>query len=125
MPGRSTKKFSAKQESEFRMRALGVISESEEALTIDEIKSRDFTLQSLSTQKMSRILGYLVEMGFIRKAKSKSLNRMVYKSVAVMAAQGYDVEGPFKKDYTGLDWELEEEIICKGADEDGISSDYD
>ena len=42
-------------------------------------------------QKMARILGHLIEMGNVVKAKSKSKNRMVYKSLAVMRDQGYDV----------------------------------
>lgn len=118
MPGRArTRKFSAAKESEFRMRILGVLATSEEAMTIDEIKRCDFTLQGLSTQKMARILGYLIEMGFVRKAKSKSLGRMVYKAVSVMAEQGYDVENPYGK-YTSTNWELEEEMTLSYDEEE-------
>lgn len=113
MPGRTkARKISPQKESEFRMRILGVLAASEEALTIDDIKVRDFTLQGLSTQKMARILGYLIEIGFVRKAKSKSLGRMVYKSVSVMAEQGYNVGSPHGK-YTTENWELEEEMSLK------------
>lgn len=98
MPGRvTTRELSTEKEGELRMRTLGVLADSPEALTIDEIKSRDFVLQPYTTQKMSRVLAHLIEMGLVRKGRSKSLGRMVYKSVAVMVEQGYDVESPFKK----------------------------
>lgn len=60
-------------------------------MTIDEIKSQDMILQPLTSQKMARLIGNLIEMGLVRKGKSKSLGRMVYKAVAVMISQGYDV----------------------------------
>jgi hypothetical protein len=41
---------------------------------------------------MARVLGNLNDMGLVAKAKSKSTNRMMYKSVGVMRAQGYDLE---------------------------------
>lgn len=110
MPGRSkVHKFSAAKEGEFRMRALDVLSNSENAMTIEEIQKEDMILRGLSSQKLSRVLGYLVEMGFVRKAKSKTLGRMVYKSISVMAEQGYEIT-PTEKPYDGTDWELEEEI---------------
>ena len=73
------------------MRILSILNESEEAMTIDEIKSQDMILQPLTSQKMARLISNLIEMGFARKGKSKSLGRMVYKAVAVMIRQGYDV----------------------------------
>lgn len=93
MPGRSTgRKMSVEKEGELRMRTLSILADSDEALTIDEIKSRDFILAPITTQKMARVIGHLIEMGLVRKAKSKSLGRMVYKSVSKMVEQGYDVE---------------------------------
>ena len=93
MPGRSTgRKMSVEKEGELRMRTLSILADSDEALTIDEIKSRDFILAPITTQKMARIIGHLIEMGLVRKAKSKSLGRMVYKAVSKMVEQGYDVE---------------------------------
>ena len=62
-----------------------------QSMTIDEIKSQDMILQPLTSQKMARLIGNLIEMGLVRKGKSKSLGRMVYKAVAVMISQGYDV----------------------------------
>ena len=74
------------------MRILGILNESEEAMTIDEIKSRDMILQPLTSQKMARLICNLIDMGFVRRGKSKSLGRMVYKAVAVMVRQGYKEE---------------------------------
>ena len=93
MPGRSTgRTMSVEKEGELRMRTLNILADSDEALTIDEIKSRDFILAPITTQKMARVIGHLIEMGLVRKAKSKSLGRMVYKAVSKMVEQGYDVE---------------------------------
>ena len=93
MPGRSTgRKISVEKEGELRMRTLSILADSDEALTIDEIKSRDFILAPITTQKMARVIGHLIEMGLVRKAKSKSLGRMVYKAVSKMVEQGYNVE---------------------------------
>lgn len=93
MPGRVSKtKYSTVQEGEFRFRVLDILNNSDEALTIDEIKSQDMILQPLTSQKLSRVLGHLIEMGLVKKAKSKKMNRMVYKAVTKMIEQGYDVE---------------------------------
>lgn len=93
MPGRSTgRKMSVEKEGELRMRTLSILADSDVALTIDEIKSRDFILAPITTQKMARVIGHLIEMGLVRKVKSKSLGRMVYKAVSKMVEQGYDVE---------------------------------
>lgn len=93
MPGRVSKtKYSVVQEGEFRFRVLDILNNSDEALTIDEIKSQDMILQPLTSQKLSRVLGHLIEMGLVKKAKSKKMNRMVYKAVTKMIEQGYNIE---------------------------------
>ena len=84
-------RLSPEKEGEYKMRILSILNEFEEAMTIDEIKSQDMILQPLTSQKMARLIGNLIEMGLVRKGKSKSLGRMVYKAVAVMISQGYDV----------------------------------
>lgn len=92
MPGRvRVHRPPPEKEGEYKMRILSILNESEEAMTIDEIKSQDMILQPLTSQKMARLIGNLIEMGLARKGKSKSLGRMVYKAVAVMISQGYDV----------------------------------
>ena len=90
MPGRRTSKFTKDQNALLQGEIMIILAESEEALTIEEIQARS-TLTGLSTQKIARLLGHLIEMGNVTKAKSKSLGKMVYKSLAVMRRQGYDV----------------------------------
>lgn len=68
-----------------------LLAESQEAMTIDEIKAKSITLTGVTSQKMARILTHLCDMGVVRKAQSTARHRMVYKSVAVMAEQGYEV----------------------------------
>lgn len=93
MPGRvRVHRPSPEKEGEYKMRILNVLNESEEAITIDQIKSQDMILQPLTPQKMARLISNLIEMGLVRKGKSKSLGRMVYKAVAVMVRQGYEEE---------------------------------
>ncbi len=93
MPGRvRVHRTSPEKEGEYKMRILGILNESEEAMTIDEIKSRDMILQPLTSQKMARLICNLIDMGFVKRGKSKSLGRMVYKAVAVMVRQGYEEE---------------------------------
>lgn len=124
MPGRvKVRKMSATQESEIRMRTLAVLLDSDEALTTDQIKSRDIVLAPITSQKMSRILNYLLEMGFVRKAKSKVSGRMVYKAVSKMQEQGYDVPAAADtmRPYNGLEWDFEDSIMAlanKGEDEE-------
>lgn len=92
MPGKvRVHRLSSEKEGEYKMRILSILNESEEAMTIDQIKSQDMILQPLTSQKMARLISNLIEMGLVRKGKSKSLGRMVYKAVAVMVRQGYDV----------------------------------
>lgn len=92
MPGRVRVHRSFERDGEYKVRILSVLNESEEAITIDEIKSEDMILQPLTTQKIARLIGNLIEMGLVRKTMAKNLGRMVYKSVAVMVRQGYEVE---------------------------------
>lgn len=93
MPGRTrVRKMSAVQEGELKLRTLDILANSDEGLNIDQIKSRDFVLNPITTQKMSRVLGNLIEMGLVRKGRSKAQGRMIYKAVCKMQEQGYEVE---------------------------------
>ena len=89
MPGRRTSKYTKDQNALFQGEVMVILAE--EALTIEQIQQRSITLTGLSPQKMARILSHLIEMGNVTKAKSKSMGKMVYKSLAVMRRQGYDV----------------------------------
>lgn len=77
MPGKSSR-FTAAQNAQLEVAALGVLVNSERALTVEEIQHCDMTLTGYTPQKMSRVLNTLVDKGFVCKTKSKEKNRMVY-----------------------------------------------
>lgn len=83
-------KYSKDQTAIWQGETAVILAQSAEAMTIDEIKNNSIQLTGVSTQKMARILGHLIEMGMVTKAKSKS-GKMVYKSLAVMEMQGYEI----------------------------------
>lgn len=89
MPYRRSK-YSDAQTNEWKGRAAVVLAESEEAMNIDQIKGKDMVLSQVTPQKMARMLNALVEQGFAAKAKNRD-GRVIYKSLAVMERQGYDI----------------------------------
>lgn len=86
-----TSKYTAQQNSEFAMRCLEVLDSNPNAMSIAEIQMSDIALRNVTSQKLSRVLSHLIEMGMAQKAKDKSSGHMVYKSTAVMKDQGYEV----------------------------------
>lgn len=107
MPGRRSSKYKPEQTALWEGEVMIILAEAQEALTIDEIKQRSINLTGVTPQKMARILGHLIDMGNVVKAQSKERGRMVYKSLAVMREQGYDVQrqrrqSMFFKVYAGL-----------------------
>ena len=75
------------------MEVLWVLDNSDEAMNIDQIKNGSaIILGRLTSQKMTRILSHLIEMGLVKKAESKKQHRMVYKTVAKMITQGYEID---------------------------------
>lgn len=117
-----TSRYSPKKDAEIKVRLLGILDNASDSVnpTLDWIKMQDpIMLQGYSTQKLSRLLGSLVEMGLVRKGKSKSLNRMVYRLTARMVQDGYEVDediveqagfGVEERAWNGTDWELEDEL---------------
>lgn len=91
MPGK-TAKYSTRTNAELELRILDILNTSKQAMTIDQIKQQDMMLAPHTSQKLAHVLGKLIEMGFVRKGKSKSLNRMMYKAVSVMMEEGYNVD---------------------------------
>ena len=91
MPSFMKPKYTKDQNSELRVKALGVLAESPNAMTIPEICASDMGLMGQTSQKMARVLNELVEAGFVMKTKSKSKNRMVYAAVSQLEDQGYDI----------------------------------
>ena len=67
-----------------------VLSDTQEAMTCDQIRQSDLELVGVTPQKMARILSGLVERGLVVKTKSKD-GRMRYKSVGVIIEQGYNL----------------------------------
>lgn len=90
MPG-ARPKYSAKQTAIWRGEMLLKLSESEEAMSIQQLQADSIFLTGVTSQKLARILAECVDMGLVCKAKSKASGLMMYKSVAVMQRQGYDV----------------------------------
>ena len=86
-----TSKYSTKVNQELEFRVLEVLLNSEDALSIQQIQQKDMILSSHTSQKLARVLGKLIDFGFVKKSKSKSSNRMMYKAVSVMLAQGYEI----------------------------------
>lgn len=91
MPGR-TSRYSTSVNNDLEIRVLAIVNASEDAVSIQQIQREDITLANYTSQKLARVLGKLIEMGFVRKGKSKSTGRMMYKSVSVMLRQGYGIE---------------------------------
>lgn len=90
MPGRVSR-YSAQTNSELEFRVFDVLNTTKQAMTIDQIKQEDLMLMPHTSQKLTRVLSRLIEMGLVRKGKSKRLNRMLYKAVSAMEEEGYEV----------------------------------
>lgn len=91
MPG-VKKKYSKEQTAIWRGEILLKLSHSPEAMSIQQLQAGSIFLNGVSSQKLARILAECIDMGLVRKAKSRASGLMMYKSVAVMQEQGYDVE---------------------------------
>lgn len=91
MPG-VAKKYTKEQTAIWRGEMLLKLSQSEEAMSIQQMQAGSIFLAGVTNQKLARILSECVDMGLVRKAKSKASGLMMYKSVGVMRAQGYDVD---------------------------------
>lgn len=121
MPGYK-RKYTKEQEGVFKVRALDILNNSEEALTINDIRASDpMILGPVTSQKLSRVLGTLIDLGFVKKSKSREKNCMVYKAVSKMREQGYEVEESTYIDFQAnpyRDWELEEEMRLKRQEEE-------
>lgn len=93
MPAFRKAKYTIEQTQELTMRALAVLQDSSTPLTIQEICANDINLTNQTSQKMSRVLSNLCEMGMVKKTKSKSKgNRMVYASVSSLEDAGYNID---------------------------------
>lgn len=87
---RKTSKYNKQQTMEMEGEVIYILSHCPNAMTIDEIQAASFSLNGVSSQKIARILGHLIETGLVAKAKSKSKNKMVYKSLATFIEESND-----------------------------------
>ena len=114
MPGRKSK-YTAELNGQLKMRVLSVLDNASDGVnpTLDWIRQQDMMLMPHTTQKLSRILGNLVDMGLVVKSKSKSLGKMVYRLKSKMEDDGYepnyDAYFASTAKYHTDNWEVEEE----------------
>ena len=87
---RSTK-YTAEYNGQLKVAILDVLNDATSAMSTSELQSHSIILASATPQKIARILNEMIEMGIVRKAKSKSAGRMVYILTATLEAQGYEV----------------------------------
>ena len=93
MSGRASK-YSAEYNGQLKVAILDVLVDATESMTTSDIQANSIFCSRATPQKMARVLNELVEMGIVRKAKSKATGRMKYITTAMMEAQGYEtVEG--------------------------------
>ena len=91
MPGRtSMAKTSLKVDAELKVRIISVLDEAIQP-TLEWIKMQDLMLSPYTTQKLARLMTSLIDMGLVKKAKSRSTGKMVYRLTAKMKEDGYDV----------------------------------
>ena len=86
-----TSKYSKEFTNEMTGRIAVVLAEAQNGMTIEEIQAADMNLIGITPQKMARMIGHLVEMGMVAKSKGRD-NRMRYRSIASMEADGIDTE---------------------------------
>jgi len=86
----SKSKYTKAQTQALTLAAMEVLADSQQALTVSDICARKISLQGQTTQKMSRCLNDLVEMGMVKKTKNKA-GRMVYMATSQLIEQGYEV----------------------------------
>ena len=93
MPGRKSK-YSSEINGQIKLELFGTLAEAGDYdnPTIEWIQNHSIYLSGFSMQKLSRSLNEMVELGFVRKGKSRS-GRMVYRLVGeVFGKQEEDSE---------------------------------
>ena len=88
---RQTSKYSKEFTNEMTGRIAIVLAESQQALNITEIQQLDMRLVGITPQTMARMIGHLVDVGLVAKAKGRD-GRMVYKCLGVLEEEGVDPE---------------------------------
>lgn len=92
MPGRKSK-YSAEMNGQIKVELFSTLAEAGEYdnPTIEWIQNHSIYLKGFTTQKLSRSLNEMVEMGFVRKGKLHS-GRMVYRLVGEVSPIVEEIE---------------------------------
>ena len=92
MPGRKSK-YSTEVNGQIKVELFSTLAEAGEYdnPTIEWIQNHSIYLKSFTTQKLSRSLNEMVEMGFVRKGKLHS-GRMVYRLVGEVSPIVEEIE---------------------------------
>ncbi len=92
MPGRKSK-YSAEVNGQIKVELFSTLAEAGEYdnPTIEWIQNHSIYLKGFTTQKLSRSLNEMVEMGFVRKGKLHS-GRMVYRLVGEVSPIVEEIE---------------------------------
>jgi hypothetical protein len=92
MPGRKSK-YSTEVNGQIKVELFSTLAEAGEYdnPTIEWIQNHSIYLKNFTTQKLSRSLNEMVEMGFVRKGKLHS-GRMVYRLVGEISPIGQETE---------------------------------
>ncbi|MBQ9247309.1 MAG: hypothetical protein IJ171_01835 [Ruminococcus sp.] len=92
MPGR-TSKYSEKTNGEIKIALFEALEQAGEYdnPTISWIQDHSIYLSGFTSQKLSRSLNELVEMGLVKKGKNKA-GRMVYRLMSQVVDMGISLE---------------------------------
>ena len=92
MPGR-TSIYTPRLNAEIKTNLMMTLEQATEVdiPTTDWLKANNIILANISSQKLSRSLNELWEMGLVKKGKNKA-GRMVYRLTAKMEKEGYTFE---------------------------------
>ena len=87
-----TRIYSPMVNAEIKTNILLALDEAtdEDMPTTEWLRAHSIPLTPITPQKISRSLNELWEMGLVKKAKSRRLNRMVYRLTSKMEEAGYD-----------------------------------
>lgn len=87
MPGRKSK-YSSEVNRQIKLELFSTLAEAGEYdnPTLEWIQNHSIYLSGFSTQKLSRSLNEMVELGFVRKGKSRS-GRMVYRLIGEVSGK--------------------------------------
>lgn len=78
---KKTSKYSEEDNQRLHVTLMMVLDEAERALSTAEIQNSDISLKNFTTQKISRELNELSEMGIVKKLKPKGSSVFKYMTM--------------------------------------------